>query len=75
MSDPTETRRLVIADPLFAEGLDLLEAAPGLTIDDRSEGPREGVREALPGAVALIVRSRTKVDAELLALADRLEVK
>jgi D-3-phosphoglycerate dehydrogenase len=77
MNSKTEqagTRRLVIADPLFAEGLDLLAAAPDLVIDDRSAGPRDAVREALPGAVALIVRSRTKVDADLLAAADHLEV-
>lgn len=68
------TKRLVLADPLSAEGMEVLENAPGLELDDRSGAGPDALKEALPGAAALIVRSRTTVDAELLDAADALEV-
>ncbi len=67
-------KRLVLADPLTAEGLALLHAAEGLELDDRSAEDRAAVKRALQGAHGLVVRSRTTVDADLLETADALEV-
>jgi D-3-phosphoglycerate dehydrogenase len=67
-------KRLVLADPVVPEGLAVLEAEPGLRVEDHSESSRDELRAALHGAAGLIVRSRTRVDAELLEAADSLEV-
>ncbi|MFQ5889135.1 MAG: phosphoglycerate dehydrogenase [Gemmatimonadota bacterium] len=69
-----ERKRLVIADALSPEGVQILAGADGLEVDDRSGRSREEVRDALAGAAALIVRSATQVDEDLLARADTLEV-
>lgn len=75
MSDSDgDAQRLLIADPLLPEGIETLRAAPGISVEDHSEGDREGLLRALPGASALIVRSRTKVDAELIEAGDSLRV-
>ncbi|WP_419163169.1 phosphoglycerate dehydrogenase [Candidatus Palauibacter sp.] len=75
MSGSTEgAQRLIIADPLLPDGLETLRAAPALVVEDLSEADRPTLLAALPGASALIVRSRTKVDAELLRTGDSLRV-
>lgn len=75
MSDSAgDAQRLLIADPLLSEGIETLRAAPGITVEDHSEGDREALLSALPGASALIVRSRTKVDAEIIEAGDSLRV-
>jgi D-3-phosphoglycerate dehydrogenase len=71
---PTPAKRLIVADPLRPEGLELLGAAPGLAVEDHTEDDRDALRTALSGASGLIVRSRTKVDAELIEASDSLEV-
>lgn len=68
------TKRLILADPLLVDGVELLESAVGLQVEDHSSDSREELAAALRGASGLIVRSRTKVDAELLSAADTLEV-
>ncbi len=67
-------KRVVIADPLSNEGLDLLAAADELEIVDVSSEGREALEEALRGAEGLIVRGDTRVDGPLLDVAERLEV-
>jgi len=67
-------KRLIVADPLRPEGLELLGAARGLAVEDHTEDDRETLRNALAGASGLIVRSRTQVDAELIEASDSLEV-
>ncbi len=67
-------KRLIIADPLLPEGLDLLRETPGITVEDHTSDDREALVRALRGASALIVRSRTKVDADLIGSTDSLEV-
>lgn len=67
-------KRLVLADPVVPEGLAVLEAEPRLRIEDHTESTRDELRHALRGAAGLIVRSGTRVDAELLEAADSLEV-
>ena len=67
-------KKVVIADPLSNEGLDLLAAAEGLEVVDVSSEGREALEEALRDAEGLIVRSGTRVDGPLLDVAERLEV-
>ena len=74
MNERPGTTRLLIADPLLPDGLATLRAAPGLVVEDLSEGDREALLGALPGASGLIVRSRTKVDEELIGAGDSLRV-
>ncbi|MBI2071772.1 MAG: phosphoglycerate dehydrogenase [Gemmatimonadetes bacterium] len=66
-------RVVVVADKVDAGGLALLEQAPGLEVLKAIKNPSK-FKEALPQAQALLVRSETKVTAELLAQAPQLRV-
>ncbi len=78
IATPTEGGRqaktVVIADPLSAEGIDVLSSEDGLQVVDLSGKPSEELAEAVRDAAAIIVRSSTRVDAALLERAERLEV-
>lgn len=65
--------RVVVAEEIASAGLERLREA-GHDVDEASGTDRAGLLRRLPGASALIVRSATSVDAELLAAADRLVV-
>lgn len=65
--------RVVVADPLAPAGLSVLREA-GADVVDLSASDRPALLEALGGAHALLVRSRTRVDRELLDAAPRLRV-
>jgi D-3-phosphoglycerate dehydrogenase len=65
--------RVAIADPLAADGLALLEEG-GVEVVDASGLGREDLLGRLAGADALLVRSRTRVDRELLDAAPALKV-
>jgi D-3-phosphoglycerate dehydrogenase / 2-oxoglutarate reductase len=66
--------KIVIADDLPASALDLLRAENGWTIDARAGRTRTDLAAAVADADALLVRSATPVDAELLAAAPHLRV-
>ena len=66
-------KRLVVADPLSDEGLEILNAG-GLIVDDLSRRSRSDLLESLNGTSGLIVRSATMADEELLDRASSLEV-
>jgi D-3-phosphoglycerate dehydrogenase len=65
--------RVVVAEPVAESGLARL-AALGHEVVDVSGAPPEKLRQALSDADALLVRSATRVDADLLAAAPRLQV-
>ncbi len=65
--------QVLVAEAIADAGLDLLRAA-GHEVDVRTGLSAGELREAVTGAHALIVRSATRVDAELLAAADALIV-
>lgn len=66
--------RIVVSEFMAPEGLELLRAAePVLYAPELGERPAD-LRQALLSCVALIVRNRTRVDAELLAAAPGLRV-
>jgi len=67
-------KRLILADPLLPEGLEVLRATTALAVEDHTGDDRAALAGALRGASGLIVRSRTKVDAELIDASDTLEV-
>jgi D-3-phosphoglycerate dehydrogenase len=66
------TPQILVAERIAPAGLELLAAA-GEVIDGTSLD-RAGLLEAIPSAEALVVRSATQVDAELIARADALRV-
>ncbi|MFW6163046.1 MAG: phosphoglycerate dehydrogenase [Planctomycetota bacterium] len=65
--------RVLISDPLAPEGVAILEKA-GLEVLQRPGLPPDELRAALRDCDALIVRSGTRVTADLIAEADRLKV-
>jgi D-3-phosphoglycerate dehydrogenase / 2-oxoglutarate reductase len=68
----TERRRVLVTEPLSESGLDLLRA--DFDVEDHPELAAEGLAEAIGPYDALVVRSQTKVTAEVLERAERLRV-
>src|SRR4051812_29132923 len=66
--------KIVVADDLPASALDLLRAESGWEVDARSGRTPADLARDLIDADALMVRSATKVTADLLAAAPRLRV-
>ena len=66
--------KIVVADDLPLSALDLLRAEAGWTIDARSGRPPAELAAALSDADGLVVRSATKVDAAMLAVAPQLRI-
>lgn len=65
--------RVLVAETLADAGLDLLRAA-GHDVDIRTGLSSDELRDAVAGAQALVIRSATQVDADLLAAGDSLVV-
>ncbi|MGH7699527.1 MAG: hydroxyacid dehydrogenase, partial [Gemmatimonadales bacterium] len=68
------TQRVVVADRLAESGMALLAATEGLEVCSLVGKPREALERALAGAHALIVRSETRVTADLMTRAPHLRV-
>jgi D-3-phosphoglycerate dehydrogenase len=66
--------RVLLADKLAPEGVRVLDEAEGVEVDDRAGLEPEELKSAIPGYDALIVRSRTRVTAEILEAGNRLRV-
>ena len=65
--------RVVIADRLAESGLRLLASSDGIEVVNAA-GKKDELERALPGAHALIVRSETRVTADVMARAPELKV-
>jgi D-3-phosphoglycerate dehydrogenase len=65
---------VVIADTLPASAVDVISSVPGWTVDARPGRARDVLARDLAGADALIVRSATRVDQELIESAPSLRV-
>jgi D-3-phosphoglycerate dehydrogenase len=65
--------RVLVTEKLAESGLDAMRAA-GLDVDVRLDLSRDELLDAVRGAAALVIRSATRVDAEVLEAADQLEV-
>ena len=66
--------RIVIADQLPASAIEILRGVPGWTVDARTQRPPAELARDLAEADALIVRSATTVDAQVIADAPKLRV-
>jgi D-3-phosphoglycerate dehydrogenase len=66
--------RVLVSDSLSDEGLSILERAHGLETDYRPGITPDELRRILPEYEGLIIRSGTKVTADLLSVATRLRV-
>ena len=66
--------KVLITDNLSPAGLKVLQESPGIEVDVRSGLSPAEVREALKEADGIIIRSGTKLTAELLADQPRLKV-
>jgi D-3-phosphoglycerate dehydrogenase len=66
--------RIVVADRLGKVGLEMLRAMKGLEVVETAGKGAEALELALGDAVALVVRSETKVTAAMIAKAPRLKV-
>ena len=73
-ADGTETFRILIADQLSEDGVTLLKREPRLAVDVKTGLSPKELAEAIGPYDGLLVRSSTKVTAEVIAKADRLKV-
>jgi len=66
--------RVLVTDNLSPKGIEILEKTPGIeTVVDHTI-TAEGLRESLKDFDALVVRSRTRLTADLIETAERLKV-
>lgn len=65
---------ILVPDNLHKAGLALLNETEGLTVNAPGKMSRDDVKAVIAEADAMIVRSGTKADAELLSLAPKLKV-
>ena len=65
---------IVIADQLPSSAIEMLRSVPGWTVDARTQRPAADLARDLADATALIVRSATTVDEQILASAPKLRV-
>ncbi len=66
--------RVLLADAIAPKGVRILRESVGLEVDERPSISASELRSVIGGYDALIVRSRTKVTAEVLAAGGRLKV-
>lgn len=69
----TETFRVLIADPIHEDGRRLLENGGSLSVDVETGLDTEGLLARIPHYDALIVRSKTKVTAPVIAAGQALK--
>src|SRR4030043_2277574 len=69
-----EIKKVLISDPLSNKGLEILGKAKGLQYDIKSGLPPEELKKIIPEYDAIIVRSETKLKAEIIEAGDRLKV-
>src|SRR5204862_490195 len=68
------TVKILVADDLPSSAIDLLRSESGWTVDARAGRDRPALAAALADADALVVRSATTVDDNLLASAPKLRI-
>jgi D-3-phosphoglycerate dehydrogenase len=66
--------QVLVTDNLSPKGVELLRQSPGVEVDVQNGLPAEALKAHLAKADGLIVRSATRVTADLLAVAPRLRV-
>jgi D-3-phosphoglycerate dehydrogenase len=72
MTGSRRSTRILVADPIAEAGVEILRSEGGFEVDVRTGRPAEEIASRIRDYDALIVRSATKVDANVLANAGRL---
>ncbi len=65
--------KILVSDSLSKQGVEILQKA-GLTVDVKTKMPQEELLREIKNYEGLIIRSATKVTAEVIAAADRLRI-
>jgi D-3-phosphoglycerate dehydrogenase len=71
---PTARLRVLVTDHLAQRGVDLIREATGFEVEVQDDGTPQALAERCRTCDALIVRSATRVTADLLAASPRLKV-
>ncbi len=66
--------KVLISDPLNQVGIDIFQNTPGIEVDVKTDLSPSELKEIIPQYHALSIRSKTKVDEDLLAAAKNLKV-
>ncbi len=66
--------KVLVSDPLAAEGLAVFAAESDFEVDNRPKIPADELKEIIKDYDALLIRSGTKVTEEIVQAADRLKV-
>jgi D-3-phosphoglycerate dehydrogenase len=66
--------RILVSDKLDKQGLEILQAAPGLEVDNNPGLPADELKKIIGRYDGLVIRSGTKVTADLLSAADNLKI-
>jgi len=69
-----ETMKVLVSDPLSNKGLEILGKASTLKYEIKTGLPPEELKRIIPEYDAIIVRSETKLTADIIGSADRLKV-
>ena len=69
-----EIKKILISDPLSNSGLEILGKAKGLSYDIKTGLPPAELKSLISGYDAILIRSETKLKAEIIEAADRLKV-
>ncbi|MFN2378415.1 MAG: phosphoglycerate dehydrogenase [Candidatus Binatia bacterium] len=66
--------RILVSDKLDKQGLEILQAAPGLEVDNNPGLPPDELKKIIGNYEGLVIRSGTKVTADLLEAAHNLRI-
>ncbi len=66
--------KVLVSDPMAAEGLEILERARGIEVVNAPDLSHEELLETIRDVEGLVIRSGTKVTAEVLEAAEKLKV-
>ena len=66
--------RILVSDKLDKQGLEILQAATGLEVDNKPGLPPDELKSIIGGYEGLVIRSGTKVTADLLEAAHSLRI-
>ena len=67
-------KKILVSDPLSDEGLKILKEVQDFQVDVKTDLKPDGLKEIIKNYDALVVRSATKVNKDIIAAADNLKV-
>ena len=68
------TTKILVSDPLATQGIEILQSQEGFSVDMKVKLPPEELKKIIKDYDALIVRSGTKVTADILSNAKKLKI-